>query len=93
MQAARSLYLPASRTIVRKAAEAWYTILIELLWDKPRIYEIYLNTVDWGTGIVGAQAGAKRYFTCNAGQLTRSQAALMAAVEAATERSIELGES
>lgn len=80
MQAARSLYLPASRTVYRKAAEAWYTILIELVWDKNRILEIYLNTVDWGTGIVGAQAGARAYFSCDADRLTPSQAALMAAV-------------
>lgn len=80
MQAARSLYLPASRSIARKAAEAWYTILIELVWDKKRILEIYLNTVDWGTGIVGAQAGTRTYFSCDTDQLTPSQAALMAAV-------------
>lgn len=80
MQAARSLFLPYSRSFLRKAAEAWYTVLIELFWDKRRILEIYLNTVDWGTGIVGAQAGAQAYFSNNAGQLTRSQAALMAAV-------------
>ncbi|HCY85228.1 MAG TPA: monofunctional biosynthetic peptidoglycan transglycosylase [Desulfobacteraceae bacterium] len=80
MQAARSLYLPASRTVYRKAAEAWYTILIELFWDKKRILEIYLNTVDWGTGIVGAQAGARAYFSRDAATLTAPQAALMAAV-------------
>ncbi|MBU0969088.1 MAG: monofunctional biosynthetic peptidoglycan transglycosylase [Proteobacteria bacterium] len=80
MQAARSLFLPASRSFLRKLAEAWYTILIELFWDKRRIFEIYLNTVDWGTHLVGAQAGAQAYFSCNAGQLTRHQAALMAAV-------------
>ena len=80
MQAARSLFLPSSRSFLRKAAEAWYTILIELFWDKQRIFEIYLNTVDWGTGTVGAQAGAQRYFSCNADQLTKTQAALMAAI-------------
>ncbi|MCG8619677.1 MAG: monofunctional biosynthetic peptidoglycan transglycosylase [Desulfobacterales bacterium] len=80
MQAARSLYLPSSRTVYRKAAEAWYTILIELIWDKKRIMEIYLNTVDWGTGIVGAQAGAQAYFSRDASALTPPQAALMAAV-------------
>ncbi len=80
MQAARSLYLPASRSPFRKIAEAWYTILIELFWDKRRIFEIYLNTVDWGTHLVGAQAAAQAYFSCNADQLTTDQAALMAAV-------------
>lgn len=80
MQAARSLFLPASRSVVRKLGEAWYTILIELVWDKKRIFEVYLNTVDWGTGIVGAQAGARAYFSCDADKLTPSQAAVMAAI-------------
>lgn len=80
MQAARSLYLPSSRSALRKLAEAWYTLLMELFWDKKRILEIYLNTVDWGTGIIGAQPGAAAYFSCSAGQLTKPQAALMAAI-------------
>ncbi len=80
MQAARSLFLPSSRNILRKLAEAWYTILMELTWDKKRILEIYLNTVDWGTGIVGVQAAARTYYSCNADELNRSQAALMAAI-------------
>lgn len=80
MQAARSLFLPSCRSLFRKAAEAWYTILIEGFWDKQRILEVYLNTVDWGTHLVGAQAGAQAYFSCNAEQLTKRQAALMAAV-------------
>ena len=60
MQAARSVYLPRSRSVVRKAAEAYYTLIMELLWDKSRILEMYLNTVDWGTGIMGAHAAAAR---------------------------------
>lgn len=80
MQASRSLFLPASRSILRKLAEAWYTIWMELLWDKARILEIYLNTVDWGTGLVGAQAAARHNFNTHAGRLTPSQAALLAAV-------------
>jgi monofunctional glycosyltransferase len=80
MQAARSLFLPSSRSLLRKATEAWYTILMEVFWDKQRIFEIYLNTVDWGTGLVGAQASAQSYFSRDASQLSRGQAALMAAV-------------
>lgn len=80
MQAARSLFLPYSRSLFRKAAEAWYTLLIECFWDKQRIFEVYLNTVDWGTHLVGAQAGAQSYFSCDSGQLTKHQAALMAAI-------------
>jgi monofunctional biosynthetic peptidoglycan transglycosylase len=80
MQAARSVFMPATRNFVRKLGEAWYTLFMELIWDKSRILEMYLNTVDWGTGIVGAQAGAHRYFKTTAAGLTRDQAALMAAV-------------
>ncbi len=80
MQAARSVFLPATRNPLRKLGEVWYTLLIELIWDKMRILEMYLNTVDWGTGIVGAQAGAWRYYQSSAAELTPDQAALMAAI-------------
>lgn len=80
MQTARSLFLPSSRTFARKIAEAWYTIMIELVWDKKRIMEIYLNTVDWGRANVGAQAAARAYFSCDAKALTARQAALLAAI-------------
>ena len=80
MQTARSLFLPSSRTWVRKLAEAWYTVLIELVWDKKRILEMYLNTVDWGRANVGAQAAALAYFSCDANDLTDRQAALLTAI-------------
>ena len=80
MQVARSVFLPPSRTLIRKAIEAYYTVLIELLWNKPRILEMYLNTVDWGDGIVGAEAAARVYFKIPAARLTGAQAALLAAV-------------
>lgn len=80
MQTARSLFLPSSRSFARKIAEAWYTIMIELIWDKKRIMEIYLNTVDWGRANVGAQAAARAYFSCDAKALTAQQAALLAAI-------------
>lgn len=80
MQTARSVYLVPSRSLVRKAAEAWYTLLIELFWSKHRILEVYLNTVDWGSGIMGAEAAAKRYFNQRARDLSPEQAALMAAI-------------
>ncbi len=80
MQAARSLFLPSSRSVIRKIAEAWYTVIIELVWSKKRILEIYLNTVDWGKANVGAQAAAQAYFSCNARDLTADQAALLAAI-------------
>ena len=80
MQAARSLFLPATRNPLRKIAEIWYTLLIEMTWDKKRILSVYLNTVDWGTGLVGAEAGARKYFKCSAKKLTPSQAAMMTAI-------------
>ncbi len=80
MQTARSLFRPSSRTFVRKIAEAWYTVMIELVWDKKRIMEMYLNTVDWGRANVGAQAAARAYFSCDAKALTAQQAALLAAI-------------
>lgn len=80
MQAARSVFLIPSRSVGRKMVEAYYTVLMECCWDKHRILEIYLNTVDWGAGIVGAEAAANRYFSCSAAALTPGQAALMTAI-------------
>ena len=80
MQVARTIYLLPSRSVLRKIGEAWYTVLIELLWDKHRVLEVYLNTVDWGRLTMGAEAAAKRYFNRSALTLTREQAALLAAV-------------
>ena len=80
MQTARTVFLWPDRSLLRKTAEAYYTVLIELLWDKKRILEVYLNTVDWGEGIVGAEAAARRYFQRRADSLTPSQAAALAAV-------------
>lgn len=80
MQAARSVFLVPRRRLWRKAAEAYFTVLVELLWGKRRILEVYLNTVDWGDGILGAEAAARTYFGADARGLTRHQAALLAAV-------------
>lgn len=86
MQAARSLFLVPGRNIFRKGAEAYYTVLMELFWDKKRILEIYLNCVDWGKGVVGAEAAARRYYACSAQALTPAQAALMTAILPAPHR-------
>ena len=80
MQAARTVFLWPSRTWLRKLLEAYYTVLIEICWSKKRIMEVYLNTVDWGTDIAGAEAAARMYFHKNAGDITPSDAALMAAI-------------
>jgi monofunctional glycosyltransferase len=80
MQTARTLFLTTARSIWRKAAEAWYTLLMELMWSKARILETYLNTVDWGPAGRGAERASRHYFNTSADQLTSEQAALLAAV-------------
>ncbi|MCD4678708.1 MAG: monofunctional biosynthetic peptidoglycan transglycosylase [Desulfobacula sp.] len=80
MQTARSVFLLSSRSLLRKIAEMYYTVLIELFWDKERILEMYLNTVDWGTNITGAEAASQKYFSKSARHLTPAQAALMTAI-------------
>jgi len=80
MQAARTVFLWPERNWLRKIAEAYYTILIEILWGKRRILEIYLNTVDWGKGIMGVAAASQRYFHTEPEKITPTQSALLAAV-------------
>ena len=80
MQAARSLFLISSRSVFRKIAEIYYTVLIEMFWSKQRIFEIYLNSVDWGTNVTGAEAACQKYYSKSAKHLTPPQAALMAAI-------------
>jgi len=80
MQTARTIFLLPSRSIIRKLFEAYYTVLIEILWNKQRIFEVYMNTVDWGPHILGAEAAARIYFNKSAKTLTREQAALLAAI-------------
>ena len=62
----------------RKGLEAYYTVLIEFMWDKQRIMEVYLNTIEMGDGIYGAQAVAQEHFGCDAKDLTRNQCAMIA---------------
>ena len=80
MQVARTVFLWSGRSLTRKSLEAYYTVLIEVLWSKKRILEVYLNTVDWGKGMVGAEMASKKYFRTQAPYLTAEQAALLAAV-------------
>jgi monofunctional biosynthetic peptidoglycan transglycosylase len=80
MQTARTVYLLPVRSIPRKALEAYYTALIELFWGKRRILEMYLNTVDWGAGVMGAEAASQRYFKISSARLNPRQAALLVAV-------------
>lgn len=80
MQTARTVFLWPSRGMLRKGLEAYFTVLIEILWGKARILEIYLNTVDWGEGVMGVETASQRYYHVSASQLSREQAALLAAI-------------
>lgn len=79
-QVAKNLFLWSGRSWPRKALEAWFTVLIELFWSKQRILEVYLNSVEWGDGVFGAEAAARHHFKIGAPYLSRSQASLLAAV-------------
>ena len=79
-QVAKNLFLWSDRSWARKALEAWFTLWIELLWPKERILEVYLNSVEWGNGIFGADAAAMHHFNKSARFISAQQAALMAAV-------------
>lgn len=79
-QTAKNLFLWSGRSWVRKGIEAWYTLLIEALWPKHRIIEVYVNIVEFGDGVYGAQAAARTFFRKDASQLTAAEAARMAAV-------------
>ncbi|WP_374264181.1 monofunctional biosynthetic peptidoglycan transglycosylase [Zoogloea sp.] len=77
-QLAKNLFLTPTRSYFRKAEEALITVMIEALWDKRRILEVYLNVVEWGNGIFGCEAAAQRYYRIPAAQLAPAQAARMA---------------
>ena len=79
-QVAKNLFLWQGRSFVRKALEAYFALLIELLWSKQHILETYLNIAEFGPGVFGVQAAAQRFFGVAAGRLTAPQAALLAAV-------------
>ncbi len=79
-QVAKNLFLWSGRSWLRKGIEAWFTALIELLWPKQRILEVYLNSVEWGVGIFGAEAAAQHHFGVGAPYLSARQASLLAAV-------------
>lgn len=79
-QLAKNLFLSGRRTPWRKAEEALITMMLENLMSKQRILEIYLNVIEWGNGVFGAEAAARHYFKVSAGQLSASQAATLAAM-------------
>jgi monofunctional biosynthetic peptidoglycan transglycosylase len=78
-QTAKNVFLWQDGGYFRKGMEAWFTFLIEQIWGKRRIMEVYLNVAETGIGTYGAEAGSQRYFKHSAARLTRSEAARMAA--------------
>jgi len=78
-QTAKNVFLWPNKNWFRKGLEAYYTILIETFWDKHRIMEVYLNSIEMGNGIYGVEAAAREHFGCSAKDLTRQQSALIAA--------------
>lgn len=79
-QLAKNLFLSGERSMLRKAEEAVITLMLEWMMDKERILEIYLNVIEWGDGVFGAEAAAKHYFGVSAAQLSAEQAAKLAAM-------------
>ena len=79
-QTAKNVFLWPARDYVRKGLEAYFTVLIEGLWGKRRILEVYLNVVEWGPGTYGAEAAAQRYFHVPAARLNSVQSARLAAI-------------
>ena len=78
-QTAKNVFLWQGRSWIRKGFEAYFTALIELMWSKQRIMEVYLNSIEMGKGIYGAEAVAQQHFDTTAKELTRTDCALIAA--------------
>ncbi|MEW5903488.1 MAG: monofunctional biosynthetic peptidoglycan transglycosylase [Pseudomonadota bacterium] len=79
-QLAKNLFLSTRRTPWRKLEEAFITLMLEAVMDKRRIFEIYLNVIEWGDGVFGAEAAARHYFGVSAARLSTEQAARLAAM-------------
>ena len=79
-QTAKNVFLWPGRSYVRKAFEAYFTVLIELFWSKERILEVYLNVIETGDGIYGMEKACQKYYGKSAEDLTKSESALLIAV-------------
>lgn len=79
-QTAKNIFLWQGRNYLRKGLEVWFTFLIETFWSKERIMEVYLNSIEMGDGIYGAEAASQAYFGKSAARLTPDEAALIAAI-------------
>lgn len=78
-QTAKNVFLWPGRSYIRKGFEAYFTLLIELLWSKQRILEVYLNVIEMGDGIYGAEAASQKYYGHSCRKMSRAEAALIAA--------------
>ncbi len=85
-QVAKNLFLWGSQSYIRKGIEAYFAILIDFLWPKQRILEVYLNIVEFGNGVYGVQPAAKQYFNTSADKLVKWQSALMVTALPAPKR-------
>jgi monofunctional biosynthetic peptidoglycan transglycosylase len=79
-QTVKNVFLWPSRSYLRKGLEAYFTVLVELLWSKERIIEVYLNVIEMGEGIYGIEAASQAYYKQPAVKLTRGQSAMIAAI-------------
>ncbi|WNM19452.1 monofunctional biosynthetic peptidoglycan transglycosylase [Flavobacterium capsici] len=79
-QTAKNVFLWQGRSYLRKGLEAYFTVLIELIWGKERIMEVYLNSIEMGNGVYGAQEAARHWYSTTAKDLTPQQAAGIAAI-------------
>lgn len=79
-QTAKNVFLLPTRSYIRKAFEVYFTFLIELMWSKERILEVYLNVIEFGDGIYGAEAASRQFFHKSAKDLSKEEAALLASV-------------
>ena len=80
LQPVKNVFLWPQRSWVRKGLEVYFTVLIEFVWGKKRILEVYLNVIEMGNGIYGAEAASRQYFSKPASGLSRGESALIAAV-------------
>lgn len=79
-QTAKNVFLWPGRSYIRKGFEAYFTLLIEIFWSKERIMEVYLNSIEMGDGVYGAEAAAKHWFKKPAAKLSKDESAAIAAI-------------
>ena len=79
-QTAKNVFLWPGRSYLRKGLEAYFTVLIEIVWGKERIMEVYLNSIEMGNGIYGIEAASQHWFNKSAKNLTKAEAAAIAAI-------------